>query len=145
MTRSLKLELAAAATIAIALAACAGGMKASTGLVSGAQLGNKPVDPALVQAGVTVWRDKGCYGCHGIGRQFGAPDLAGVTERRDLDWLRKWLKETDTMLQGDPQAMAMAKDWHGQRMPNMKLNDRQIEALLHYMANETARVRGGQS
>lgn len=141
MTRSHKLEFAVATAIGMIVAACAGGMKASTTLASGAQLGDKPVDGALVQAGVEVWRNKGCFGCHGIGRQLGAPDLAGVTERRDLDWLRKWLRETDVMLQSDPQAQAMMKDWHGARMPNMKLSERQVEALLHYMANETAKVR----
>ena len=75
-------------------------------------------------------------------RVLAGPDLAGVMERRDHDWLRKWLKETDTMLLSDPQAVAMVKDWKGVRMPNMNLSDAQIDALFHYMAQETARVRG---
>jgi mono/diheme cytochrome c family protein len=143
MTRTMRLGFTTG--IALAVAACAGGMKASTALVSGAQLNDRPVDPAKVQAGAKVWRDNGCFGCHGFGRTLGAPDLAGVMERRDHDWLRKWLKETGTMLQADPQAMAMMKDWHGQRMPTFKLSDQQIDALFHYMANETARVRGTAS
>jgi len=142
MTRTLKLELAALAAIAIGLGGCFF-KPAGPRSVAGAELGNRPVDPNLAQRGGIVFRDKGCYGCHGFGRKLGAPDLAGVMERRDHAWLRRWLKSTDSMLVSDPQAEAMLKDWYGVRMPNMRLSDQQIEALFHYMAQETARVRGG--
>jgi mono/diheme cytochrome c family protein len=142
MKHASKLELTAFAAFAtIALSGCASG-----GAVSSArgELNGKPVDPAQVELGETVWTNKACHACHAFGGKLGGPDLAGVMERRETDWLRKWLKETDTMLMSDPQAIAMAKDFHGQRMPNMKLTDQQIEALFHYMAQRTAEVRAGQ-
>jgi protein SCO1/2 len=83
--------------------------------------------------------------CHGLGvsaRRAG-PDLLGVTERRDHDWLRRWLKDTNAMLAGDPQARAMLQQWNGVRMPQVKLTDADIDALLHYMAQQTQILRGG--
>jgi len=133
MTRFLKFCLAPAA-ITLTLTACTTWRVGHAADAAGS---------SQAMAGLSVWRDKSCYTCHGFGRVLAGPDLAGVMERRDHDWLRKWLKETSTMLESDPQAVAMLKDWKGVKMPNMKLNDRQIEALFAYFAQETARVRGG--
>jgi cytochrome c5 len=138
--RKLRLPLSAFAIIALAGCASGGGASGARGEING-----KPVDPQLVQLGSKVWADKACHACHMFGGRLGAPDLAGIMERRDHDWLRKWMKETDVMLQNDPQAIAMMKDWHNARMPNMNLTDQQIEALFHYMAQRTAEVRGSGS
>lgn len=139
MVRTRRLEIAVFAALGVTLSGCASTTPAP---VSGAEVAGKPVDATLAQRGMEVWRGKGCYACHGFGRVLAGPDLAGIMERRDHDWLRKWLKETDTMLQSDPQAVAMLKDWKGVKMPNMKLSDAEVDALFHYMAQETARVRG---
>jgi nitrite reductase (NO-forming) len=133
MTRMLKLCLAPA-TFIIALSACAPTARPG----SQASMGN------TAEAGKLVWRDKGCGGCHGFGRVLAGPDMAGVMDRRDHDWLRKWLKETNNMLDSDPQAIAMLKDWKGVRMPQVPLSDRQIDALFAFFTAETARVRGAE-
>lgn len=99
------------------------------------------VDASRAARGKVVYERNGCYVCHGMGRVLAAPDLAGVTERRELDWLRRWLKETNAMLESDPQAQAMLEQWKFVRMPQIKLSDADIDALLHYMAQQTQRVR----
>jgi mono/diheme cytochrome c family protein len=137
MTRTVKLCLipaAAAAALSLTLSGCAQ-----------SRVNAAPAMGSDAVAGMHVWRDNGCYACHAFGGTLGGPDLAGVLERRDNDWLRKWMKETSTMLQSDPQAIAMMKDFRGQRMPQFKLSDRQIDALFKFFAQETARVRGGTS
>ena len=69
-----------------------------------------PMNPDSISAerGASVYKNKGCAACHNIakagetphrqpgGKQSG-PDLGGVTERRDRDWLRRWLKDPDAM------------------------------------------------
>jgi mono/diheme cytochrome c family protein len=137
MTNALKLQHASLAAVLVLVSACTAVSKQ----VPGAQLGDKPVNQSLAQAGAAVYRDNGCHICHAFGRVLAGPDLAGIMERRDPDWTRKWLKETAMMLESDPQAQAMLKQWKGVRMPEVDLDDRQIEALFHYMAQETARVR----
>ena len=45
-----------------------------------------------------------CAGCHTVGGgDLSGPDLLGVAERRDPDWLEHWLAEPDKMIaEGDP-------------------------------------------
>jgi hypothetical protein len=45
------------------------------------------------------------------------------------------------MLQSDPQARAMLEQWRFVRMPQIKLTDNDVEALLHFMTQETQRTR----
>jgi len=98
-----------------------------------------------VAQGAIVFEKKGCPACHNIaksgeephrrpgGKQSG-PDLAGVTERRDRGWLRRWLNDPDAMLASDPTAKAMLREAKHLKMPNMKLSDSEIEALINYLA-----------
>jgi len=97
-----------------------------------------------VERGATVYKNKGCAACHNIaksgeeahrrpgGKQSG-PDLGGVTERRDRGWLRRWLKDPDAMLVSDPAAIAMLAQAKNLKMPNMKLSDSEIEAVINYL------------
>lgn len=107
--------------------------------------GSATVDPASVARGEDIYKKKGCAACHNIakageeahrrpgGKQSG-PDLGGVTQRRDRDWLRRWLKDPDAMRASDPTAQAMMAQAKGLRMPNMKLSDAQIEDLINYLS-----------
>lgn len=102
------------------------------------------VDPNLATRGKVVYERNGCYACHGMGRVLAGPDLAGVTDRRDISWLRRWLKDTNMMLESDPQARAMLEQWRFVKMPQIKLSDRDVDAVLHYLAQESARMRTAQ-
>jgi cytochrome c551/c552 len=143
MTQLRILSLAAFATIAAGLAACAPTQRSSA--VPGAQLDGKAVDQGLAQLGAAVFRNKGCDMCHAFGKLRAAPDLAGIMERRDPAWTKKWLQETNMMIETDPQAQDMVKQWKGYKMPQIKLSDREVDGLFHYFAQETARVRGSGS
>jgi cytochrome c5 len=143
MTTKFRLPFAALSTIVIGLAACNPTQRSNA--VSGAELNGKAVDQGLAQLGAKVYRDKGCDMCHAFGRTVSAPDLAGIMERRDPEWTKKWLQETRAMIEADPQAQDMVKQWKGYRMPQIKLSDREVDGLFHYFAQETARVRGSGS
>jgi cytochrome c551/c552 len=129
MTRSAKL-------------AVIGFVAAGLGVGGSVAQAQRTADPNLATRGKVVYERNGCYTCHAFGRVLAAPDLAGVTERREHNWLRRWLKETNAMLQSDPQARAMLEQWHYVRMPQIKLSDADVEALLAYMAQQTQRTRG---
>jgi cbb3-type cytochrome oxidase cytochrome c subunit len=131
MTRTLNLILAAIAAIAISIPA------------SAAAQGGLKLDPNLAKRGKTVWMNNGCYICHTFGRRLAGPDLAGILDRRDHDWLRRWLKETESMLNTDPQAQAMLEEWKFVRMPQIKLRDADVDALFHYMEQASREARGG--
>jgi protein SCO1/2 len=84
-----------------------------------------------------------CSACHGIGNAAPklGPDLAGVTERRDREWLRRFITAPDKMNDaGDPIALALRAEYRQVRMPNLKLNDADVSAVIDYL-DEQARAR----
>jgi len=126
-------SLAVAATLALVPAALA------------AQESGLTVDPAMAKKGQSLWNSRGCTGCHTIGGgKRSGPDLAGVLQRRDLDWVRRWLKNPTEMLDSDSIAMAMLADYGNTKMPNLRLTDQDIESLLHFIAAESEKHAGSR-
>lgn len=98
-------------------------------------------DAARAANGMKLWKKHGCVGCHAIGKRLAGPDLAGVSERRSREWLHQWMKNTTAMLQSDSTAMQMMKESNGARMPQFRLSDNDIDDLLAYIAQETAKKK----
>ena len=92
---------------------------------------NTPTEPAAA-AGKLAFESK-CLACHSIGqgKKLG-PDVAGVTKRRTDDWLTRWLKSPDKMLQTDADAKAMLAEYNNIPMPNQGLSDAEIAQYLAY-------------
>ena len=91
-----------------------------------------------------------CAACHTIGggeivvgaaqRALG-PDLLGVTDKRERGWLARWLAAPERMLaEKDPIVMALQTTYDGVRMPNMRLNELEVNSLIDYMEAESRRV-----
>ncbi len=76
-----------------------------------------------------------CAACHSIGGgPLVGPDLLGVTERRENDWLIRWIREPDTMLaEGDPIASAMLAEFNNVAMPNLGLTEADVAAIIAYL------------
>lgn len=92
------------------------------------------VDRNLAKQGKSLWTSKMCSGCHTIGKGRSAgPDVAHILERREPEWVRRWLKDPEAMYAADATAQALLKEYNNLKMPNMKLTDEQVEQLLHYM------------
>jgi nitrite reductase (NO-forming) len=90
-----------------------------------------PTDPDAVQ-GKLAFESK-CLACHsmGQGHKMG-PDLAGVTKRRNEDWLARWMKAPEQMLKTDPDAQAMLKQFNNIPMPNQNLSDAEVKQYLAF-------------
>jgi cytochrome c2 len=101
-------------------------------------------DTAMAKRGSSLFNSRGCVGCHSIGKgKRSGPDLAGVMERRNLGWLRRWLKNPTVMFETDSLAKALLAQYNYTRMPNLRLKDDEVEALLHYIAQESHKAGGG--
>jgi len=95
------------------------------------------VDSSLATLGKRVWNSKQCFGCHELGKaQSTGPDLIGVTDRRSVDWIQKWLTDPVGMTDSDSTAAALKKQFKTQ-MPNLGLSAHDIDALINYLALET--------
>jgi mono/diheme cytochrome c family protein len=104
------------------------------------------VDQAKAEVGGEIYRQKACFVCHTLGTQTGAargtaPDLAGVVERRDVEWIKRFLTDTEKMLESDPIANALYEQYNRMKMPNMRVTEEQIEALTHYLQQQTEKKR----
>ena len=90
-----------------------------------------PTDPDALRGKLDF--ESKCLACHsmGEGRKLG-PDLAGVTRNRSEDWLRRWMKEPEKMLQTDATAKALLKEYNNIPMPNQNLTDAEVRQYLKY-------------
>lgn len=105
-----------------------------------------PNDPVAVQGKLDF--ESKCLACHSIGhgRKLG-PDLLGVTKLRSDDWLTRWLKSPEKMLESDADAKAQLQEFNNIPMPNQDLNDKEIDQYLKYFhwvdAQPPGTIHGG--
>lgn len=101
--------------------------------------------------GESLFRTR-CSSCHIIGERelvpesqdarLLGPDLLGVTERRDKEWLARWLtKPNELLAEEDPIALELYERHGRVAMPNLSLTDVDVPALLEFIESETRRVR----
>jgi protein SCO1 len=79
-----------------------------------------------------------CAACHSIGHgdRIG-PDLAGVTERRDHSWLARYIADPDKLLEEkDPVAVGLFQHYKKVRMPNLRLADVDVQALITFLQKQ---------
>ena len=100
-----------------------------------------PEAPQLSE-GAFLFRTR-CESCHTLGGGEGlGPDLIGVTARRERNWLARWIREPDKMIEeGDPQALALYVQYRELAMPNLRLEQTEVDALLGFLM-EQDRERG---
>ncbi|MEQ1756125.1 MAG: SCO family protein [Micropepsaceae bacterium] len=83
-----------------------------------------------------------CVSCHtmGSGDRLG-PDLLGVASSRPHDWMSRWIREPDKMIEeGDPVATALRAKYKDMPMPNFGLGEKEATALIDYMASEDTKA-----
>jgi len=100
-----------------------------------------PSDPEEVKGKLDF--ESKCLACHtiGQGKKLG-PDLAGVTKRRNDDWIAKFLRSPEKMLESDADAKALLKEFNNIPMPNQNLTDAEIQQYLKYFHWSDAQPAG---
>jgi len=91
------------------------------------------VDAARQKEGRTLFKSL-CASCHKLDRKLIGPALGGVTERRENDWLKSWIKNNAALrASGDRDAIAVFNEYNGSVMSSFpQLSDVQIDDLLYY-------------
>lgn len=98
-------------------------------------LANPPV--ARAQQDAETYYKQNCAACHTIGGgKLLGPDLKGVTEARDHEWLEKWLQNPQAMIDsGDSAAVKLKQEYGGMVMPTAPgMTPQLAESLLKYIA-----------
>jgi protein SCO1 len=81
---------------------------------------------------------KECAACHTIGHgdKIG-PDLQGITNVRDGAWLRRFIHEPDKMIaEKDPIAVELFAKYKEVRMPNLRVGEDDMNALMNFLASD---------
>jgi protein SCO1/2 len=94
-----------------------------------------------LSSGAYLFQTK-CAACHTLGHGDSiGPDLHGVTDVRDRTWLERFIKTPDEVLaENDPIAIGLLAKYK-QVMPNLRLGDGDVAALMKYMQTESAAIR----
>jgi mono/diheme cytochrome c family protein len=77
-----------------------------------------------------------CMACHTFGKGVKVgPDLKGVNDRRQRDWLLKFVRTSSQVIaSGDPTATALFEQFKQQRMPDWTdLSEDQVGAIMDYL------------
>ncbi len=91
-------------------------------------------NPVLAQDGEQLFQQ--CKACHTIGQgKLLGPDLLDVSKRQDKEWIKNFIKSSQTMIKnGDPDAVAIFEEFNKLMMIDYgHLPDADIEAIIKYI------------
>ena len=96
-----------------------------------------------IATGGSIFQKK-CVGCHTIGDgSLLGPDLGNVHRRREHAWLVRWLKDSETMVETDPEARKLVAARGQSRMKSLRLSDQEAQQVLAYIEIESAKKAPG--
>ncbi len=116
----------------------AAGGAATDGATPAAGAAGIPTSDEAIAAGATVF-NANCTVCHAINSQVVGPALKGVTERRPLPWLLKFIHNSqDVVKSGDSYAVNLFNKFNKTVMPPFtSLSEDQIKSVLGYIQSES--------
>ncbi len=86
------------------------------------------------ETGQQIFQDN-CAACHTIGKgKLVGPDLAGVTSRREESWLKRQIKDPESLIaENDPIAIKLLKEADDVAMVSLELSDAEVASVIAYL------------
>src|SRR5215203_1814452 len=80
-----------------------------------------------------------CAACHNVNKQLTGPALAGVHERRSIEWIIDFVRSSQAMVKnGDKDAIALYEKFNKIPMPDHgDLTDDHIKSIVEYVKSES--------
>jgi cytochrome c2 len=90
-------------------------------------------NPVLAQDGEQLFQQ--CKACHSIGQgKLLGPDLLDMSKRHDKEWIKNFIKSSQTMIKnGDPAAVAIFEEYNKLMMIDYNWPDADLEAVIKYI------------
>ena len=87
--------------------------------------------------GRTIFTSR-CAGCHNVNKQVLGPALAGIDERRSMDWIVNFVQSSQALIKsGDKDAVSLFKQFNNIPMPDHKdLSAEQIKSIVAFIQTE---------
>jgi mono/diheme cytochrome c family protein len=98
-----------------------------------------PTDEAVISQGESIFKGN-CTQCHAINEVVIGPALRNVHERLELDYLKRWIKNSQAVIQsGDEYAVNLYNEYNQTVMPSYPFTDEELMAVLAYIKAESAK------
>ncbi len=95
------------------------------------------------QEGEKLFRQN-CSACHKLGTKLIGPDLVGISDRRPVEWIVKFVQNSQEVIKsGDPYAVKLFEEYNKVVMPPQGLTEEQVKSIIAYI-DEYAKG-GGES
>jgi mono/diheme cytochrome c family protein len=90
-----------------------------------------------VEEGKNIFSSR-CASCHNVNKVLTGPALAGVHERRSMDWIISFVKSSQTLVKsGDEAAVELFNKFNKIPMPDHPdLTDANITSIVEYIKSE---------
>lgn len=100
--------------------------------------GNIYANPDLPVEGKTIFTSR-CAACHNVNKIATGPALAGVSDRRSIDWIISFVHSSQTMIKnGDKDAIALYEKFNKIPMPDHQdLTDDNIKSIVEFIKSES--------
>lgn len=111
---------------------------ATEGAAAAAAADGIPTDPAIIEAGQTLFKNN-CTMCHAAsGEVLVGPGLQNIHERRDLSWIIRFVRNSQQVIQsGDPYAVELYNKFNKTQMPSFGFSDDEITSIVAYLKNQS--------
>ena len=90
-----------------------------------------------VEEGKAIFTSR-CASCHNINKTLTGPALAGIHDRRSMDWIVSFVKSSQSMIKsGDKDAVALFEQFNKIPMPDhADLTEENIHSIIEYVKAE---------
>ncbi|MBL4587034.1 MAG: c-type cytochrome [Flavobacteriales bacterium] len=88
------------------------------------------IDEALAATGKEIFENK-CSACHKINKRFVGPALAGITARREPEWIMNMILNPEGMVAENEAAKALLVEYLSP-MANQNLTEEEARSVLEY-------------
>ena len=112
-------------------------MKAKLLLIAFLIIGTQLFAAPPASDGKTIFTAR-CAGCHNINRQIVGPALAGVDQRRSIEWIVKFVQSSQALVKsGDKDAVALFEQFNKMPMPDhADLTADNVKSIVAYINEE---------
>jgi cytochrome c551/c552 len=88
-----------------------------------------------------------CAGCHNVNKMVTGPALAGVHERRSMDWIVKFVQSSQSLVKaGDKDAVALFEKFNKIPMPDhADLSPEKIKSIVDFIKAESKPVETSEA
>ncbi|MCC9044231.1 cytochrome c [Myroides sp. M-43] len=89
------------------------------------------IDKALADKGQDIYKNM-CTACHKPDKKFIGPAPKGILDRRSPEWVMNMILSPEVMIEKDPLAKDLLKEFNGAPMANQNLTEQDARAVLEY-------------